>query len=80
MLHIHACCKLMFQVFHTYVASVFSRCCIFLQWLHTCFKVFIVFYNGFIRMLQVFQLFQMYVASVLSGCCKSRSGVTYVAI
>ena len=69
-LHIHACCKRMFQVFqlfHTYVASVLSGCCICFamatnvcSW---CFK----------RLLQVFQLFGTYVASVSCRCCKSGS-------
>jgi hypothetical protein len=54
MLHIHECCKRMFQVFHTYVASVSSGCCktrsgccICLQWL----KCFLVFASVFKHML-----------------------------
>jgi hypothetical protein len=57
MLHIHACCKRMFQVFqvfHTYVACVLSRRCICLQWLHMCFQVFSGVYMCFRRMLQMF--------------------------
>jgi hypothetical protein len=43
MLHLHACCKCMFQVFQvfrTYVVNISSGCSIYLQWLHTCFLVF----------------------------------------
>jgi hypothetical protein len=75
-LNIAYICKC-FRCFHTYVASVLSRC---LQWLHTYFQGFLVFCKCFRHMLQVFQLFQMYIASVLSRCCESRSGVAHVAM
>jgi hypothetical protein len=60
-----------FRCFHKDVASVSSRCCtsrfgccIYLKWLHKCFKS--------LRFLQAFQLFRTYVASVSFKCCKSR--------
>jgi hypothetical protein len=66
----------MFQVFHTYVASISSGCCIFAM-----------AFNCFLGVLQVFQMYvtsvlvvRTYIASVSSGCRKSRSHVAYVAL
>jgi hypothetical protein len=55
--------------------------CICLQWVHMCFKFFLVFCKCFRRMLQVFHLFS-------DICCKcfiwmlrkSRSGVAHVTM
>jgi hypothetical protein len=70
MLHTQACCKRMFQVFHTYVAYVSSIC-----WLCTCFQASVLgvcckCFRCFGRMFQVFS----------SGYCKSRYGVTHVVM
>ena len=77
MLHIHASCKHMFQVFHTYVAVVSSGCCVYLNG-YTCFQVF----SG---VLQVFQIYVANVSAISNVCCKcfiwmlqSRSGVAHV--
>jgi hypothetical protein len=58
--------------FHTYVASVLSRCCVCFATVSSVFQVF----------LQVFQkhvsnvsLFLDYVAIVASGCFITKSGV-----
>jgi hypothetical protein len=54
-------------MFHTYVVSVSSECCI-------CFAMTIHVFSWYFRhMLQVFQFFLMYVASVSSRCCKDGS-------
>ena len=50
MLHIYAYCKRMFHVFHTYVASVLSGCCIYFAMATNMFSW------CFRRMLQVFHL------------------------
>jgi hypothetical protein len=57
-------------MFYTYVASISSRCCICLHWLHTCFRC----------MLQVFQVFRTYVANVSPRCCKSRPDVAHIVV
>jgi hypothetical protein len=67
-------------MFHTYIVSVSSECCMCLQWLHICFQVFSGVCNCFRCMLQVFKPFWMYVASVSSRCYKSRYGVAHVAM
>jgi hypothetical protein len=66
----------MLHIFHTYVASILSRRCIF-EWPIMTFQVF----------LQLFQMHisnissaQTYVANVLSRCFKSISGVVNVAM
>jgi hypothetical protein len=67
----HLCCKCwMLHMFHTYVASVSSRCHIFAIAIY-------VFSSCFKRMLQVFQ---MYVVNILSRCCKSRTSVVHIAV
>jgi hypothetical protein len=57
-------------MFHTYVATILSGCCI-------CFNGFqefsCVFASASNALLQVFQLFRTNVASVSSRCFKSRS-------
>jgi hypothetical protein len=61
----HAYCKHMFQVFqmfHTYVASVSSGCCICLQWFLSVFRRFC---KCFISLL-------LYVVAVVFGCFKSE--------
>jgi hypothetical protein len=63
-----------FQMFHTYVASVF------IWMLHMFVMATHVFCKCYRCMLLVFQLFRTYVVSVLSGYCKNRSGVAHVAI
>jgi hypothetical protein len=74
MLHIHAYCKRMFQVFYMYVVSVLSGCYIyFAMTTH-------MFFWCFRRMLQVFQLFRTYGASISSRCYKSRSNIAHVAL
>jgi hypothetical protein len=60
--------------FQAYVASVSSRCCIYFAMATP------VFPSCFRRMLQVFQLFWTYVANVSSRCFKSRSGVPHVVV
>jgi hypothetical protein len=57
-------------MFHTYIATILSGCCICLQWFS---RVFMCFCKCFTRLLQVFQLFRMNVLSVSSWCFKSRS-------
>jgi hypothetical protein len=59
----------MLHMFHKYVASVLSGCCICFN----SFQEFQVFCKCFRGILQVFQLFHAYVASVSSECFKSRS-------
>jgi hypothetical protein len=58
--YIYACCKRMFQVFHTYVESIFIWMLHVLQWLQTCFpgvsNVCCKCFNYFGCMLQVFHL------------------------
>jgi hypothetical protein len=63
MLHIHACCKHIFQVFHvshTYVVSILSGCCIYFAMATNVFSgvsnVCCKCFNSFRRMLQVFHL------------------------
>jgi hypothetical protein len=72
MLHIHACCKRMFQVFHIYVARVSSVCCI-------CFAMGVFPGVSDVRR-KCFSYFRTYVASVTSVCCKSRSGVAHISM
>ena len=60
----------MLYIFHTYVASIFSGCCV-------CFTFFSssVFKSVLDASFKCFVCFQTYVASVASGCFKSRLGV-----
>jgi hypothetical protein len=80
----------MLYMFHIYITSISSGCCIYFTrtlqafyldiTLHMFAMATHVFLQCFIRMLQVFQLFWTYVASVSSIYCKSRSGVTHVVV
>ena len=66
---IHVCCKYMFQMFQlyqTYVASVYLDVVYVALAIHVCCKY----------MFQIFQLFPTYVASVLSGYCICCTGYT----
>jgi hypothetical protein len=78
MLHIYIYICKWFKCFHTYVASVFIWILQCLQWLHTCFQVFLVFSKCFRCVCKCFSYFRMFVASVLFECCKSRSDVAHV--
>jgi len=61
-------------MFHTYVASVLSRCCI-------CFAMtFYVFSYVFANVSSVSSVYRRMLQNVLSGCFKSRSGVAHVAM
>jgi hypothetical protein len=59
-------------MFHTYVGSVLSRCCVCLQWFSS---VLVVFVSVSDACFMCFICFLLHVASVASGCFKSRSGV-----
>jgi hypothetical protein len=60
----------MLHMFHIYVASVLSGCCVCLRWFlsvsFACFKCFICL--------------QTYVASIASECFKSRLSVAHIAL
>jgi hypothetical protein len=74
MLHIYACCKHMFQVFHTMFASVTCGCCICLNGFQMFFRRF---RKCFRRLFQVFLCLLLYVTNIAFGCFKSRSGITH---
>jgi len=64
------------HMFHVYVASVLSGCCVYLQW----FQVFsCVFASVSYACFKCFICHHTYVASVVSKCFKNRSGVAHVA-
>ena len=63
----------MLHMFHTYVASVLSGCCVCLAIVSKCFSD--VFASVSDACFKCFICLQTYVASVASGCFKSRSGV-----
>ena len=63
----------MLHMFHTYVVSVLSACCVCLQWFSSVFRCFC---KCFRRMFQVFHLL-WYVASVASRYFKSISRVAH---
>jgi hypothetical protein len=75
MLHIHTCCKRMFQIFRTSIVSVSSGCCICFAMVFKCFEtfsqVFLTLVSSvssiFFCMLQLFQLDIFKVDRVLPG-------------
>jgi hypothetical protein len=66
-------------MFHTYVASVLSGCCICFP---MAFQVFFQMFSASVSDLcfKCFICLQTYIVNVLSQCFKSRSGVAHVAM
>ena len=75
MLHIHACCKHMFQVFHTYVCKCFIMMLYMFAMVFKCFSG--VFASVSDACFKCFIYLLLYVATVVSGCFKSKSDVTH---
>ena len=60
-------------MFHTYIASVLSGCCVCVAMVLKCFMCF--FASVLDACFKRFICLHTYVASVVSGCLKSRLGV-----
>jgi hypothetical protein len=61
----------MLHMFHAYVASILSKCCVCVAIVFKCFHVFLqICFKCFICLL-------LYVASIASECFKSRSSVAH---
>jgi hypothetical protein len=65
-------------MFHTYVASVLSECCVCCNDFQAFFQVFFTSVSE--ACFKYFICLQTYVASITSGCFKSRSGLAHVAM
>ena len=63
----------MLHMFHTYVVSVLSRCCVCFTMVFKC--VSCVFASVSDAFFKCFICLQTYIASVAYGCFKSRSGI-----
>ena len=67
----------MLHMFHTYVASVLSGCCVCLQWFLSVLGIFASVSDACFK---CFIYLQTYIASVLSRCFKTRLSVAHVAM
>jgi hypothetical protein len=65
-------------MFHIYIASVLSGCCVCVVMFFKCFICF--FANVSYECFKRFICLLMYVASVVSGCFKSRLGVVSLSL
>jgi hypothetical protein len=74
MLHIHACCKHIFQVF-----SGVSYVCLQVFYVNVAYvcNVFYTFSQVFQTLVSNVLCLLLYVATVISGCFKSRSGAAH---